>query len=145
MSFGHTAGVHLSCIEELFLRAVWHSTADWENSHGSELRNNLKKPVLPEGSLQWLHNLPRGREKCERQAGASSTPALSGQLPILALEQSGDRITRVLNSAKGHEANGMELSPGWEGWGGTRLLSGEEGRQVGVGEGLARLVFVLVV
>lgn len=38
----------------------------------------------------------------------------------------------------------MELSPGWEGRVGTRLpLSGEEGPQMGVGEVLAWLVFVL--
>ena len=41
----------------------------------------------------------------------------------------------------------MELSPGWEEQGkqAPSFLSGEEGWQVGVGEGLAWQVFVLVV
>lgn len=101
---------------------------------------------MPEGGLRCLHPSTPSPAKRMSEAGISFMHTCS--LRLAQLPDPGPGAVRVeLHMAKGNEANRMELSPVWEGWVGTRLpLRG--GRVAGGGgedEGLAMLVFVLVV
>lgn len=92
--------------------------------------------------------MPPSPLKRMSEAGSSSVHTCClwpAQLLILAVEQPGIDLLQALNSAKAMRLMGWSFLLAGKGGQAPGFLSGEEERQVGVSEGSAWLVFVLVV